>query len=222
MNELVIREDKEYILPDGNKIILSKENENLSLIIKKSNSICAIVFDSSKKNIFELSKINYKTTSDAISYLITKTSELLNVKNLKDLEDIIYISSGIIEEYPNFKIEDIQKCFQMGRRGQLYNDKGEVIDVFGSLNEKIIFQWLKSYEKIRNLEISKIRIEESKIYRDKLIEEPLAKDEVWEKFSKERKNKLKEEGRIIMPSKEFYKKKKSLFSDLIDKRKNEK
>lgn len=163
---------KDYELKDGSIIKIDSDNEVLASCITSSKSIPAIVFDKSKYSIGMLSNKNYNECNSAICVILSEVQSM--AKTDMTHNEFKILADNIIEDYPQFKIEEVKLIVRSGW-------KGEFGENFGKINGSTIYLWINKYKEKRAKEIEEIRKKEQKAYRDQL-NEPLASNETWKKF----------------------------------------
>ena len=204
----------EYSEENLSGIIVREENKMLAKVIKSKNDFCYAVFNEKSPKIKD---IVFKDFLILFNFFIKKTAtEIMGIDQPSDAM-ILVICEKIYEKYPHCRFAEIEKAIEMGYMGELFDDEKKTIKCYNNLNAVWVFSCINSYEKMKPNEISKVRIAEAAEYRSIAIDET-ASDTTWEKFSQERKKKLKEEGKIIVPFEVQIKRKINQYTEILDKR----
>ena len=213
------KNQKSLILKKDNNtgIVLSEDNKILENIIKSKNHFCYAVFDESSPKINDITDARLFVE---IKIILTNVALFMNIQE-PSLGLSNTIANGIRSRYSYYRIAEVGKALEMGSMSELLDEEGKYIKCYNNINGVWVFACLKAYHNMRIDEVYKLNIEKSSLHRKieaEEIKENLASDEFWEKKIKERKEKMKSEGKIITSYESYRENKMKYFKEVADKR----
>ena len=131
--------------------------------------------------------VGVDTLADMIILLISDAISFFNLPEGKNMnsDQVVFTAHSVIEDYPNFSLEDFALCFKNGKTGKYGKN-------YSAFDGQILFSWLRAYD----LDRDEVFVQQNKIETPKApILPDLIVDNLYKNFGlpMEEDKKLKEE-----------------------------